>query len=129
MNRTILSLFSFFALPLAGCATGSSAPLTAGDRISERGDTIADYGDAWTSGQQSVDRGTRMVEESSREAERARERLASARTDITREETRLREADASRIAGERLIADGTQQMRRAEEDYSAIRSGAAAIRN
>ncbi|HSG56839.1 MAG TPA: hypothetical protein VLA45_15430 [Paracoccaceae bacterium] len=129
MNKTILSLIAVSALLLAGCATGGSAPLTAGERISERGDAIADYGDAWTSGQQNVDRGTRMVEQSSDQAEQARNRIASARTDIAREEARLREADASRIAGVRLIADGTAQMRRAEEDYSAIRSGPAATRN
>ena len=103
--------------------------MTAGERISERGAAIADYGDAWSSGQVSVDRGTRMVEVGTREAERARERMATARADITKEETKLREAEASRIAGQRLIADGTAQMRRAEDDYSTIRSGPAATRN
>ncbi|MCL6249611.1 hypothetical protein M3P36_00915 [Altererythrobacter sp. KTW20L] len=129
MTRSILSLSALSALLLAGCATGGSAPMTAGERISERGAAIADYGDAWSSGQDSVNRGTRMVEQGNRQAEQARSRIAKARTDLTREETRLREADASRIAGERLIADGTAQMRRAEEDYSSIRSGPAATRN
>lgn len=118
--------FSALALLLAGCASTPDAPLSPGQRITERGDAISEYGDAWTSGQANVTEGQRMVERSARDSRDAQEKLTSARGHVVEAETRLREAEAVRIAGERLIADGQLQMQRAEADYAAIRSGPAA---
>lgn len=70
--------------------------------------------------------GQRIVERSTRDARDAQEKLTGARSDVAEAETHLREAEAARIAGERLIADGQLQMQRAEADYAAIRSGPAA---
>lgn len=113
------------AILVSGCS-GGARPSTAGERISARGDSISEYGDAWTEGQRNTTRGQSMVDSSTSDAERARKRMEDARAVLTREEQNLRAADSARIEGQRMIADGTAQMRQAEAEYAAIRRGPSA---
>lgn len=124
-----IARIALLTLLLAGCSSGGTTPVTAGERIADRGETIAQYGDAWTNAEQRATEGRRLIEKGNQDAVRAERRIAQAQAEITREQGRLREAEAIRTNGERMIADGAAQMQQAEDDYEAIRSGPAAIPN
>lgn len=97
--------------------------MDAGQRMSQRGHEIGDYGSAWSDGQRDVTQGRRLVEKNSDSSVDAEKRLARARADVAKAEEQLRKAQLGRSDGERLIADGTAQMQRAESDYTAVRAG------
>jgi hypothetical protein len=127
MYRTpFIALAATSALFLGACAGSGNAPATAGERISQRGGTISQYGEAWTAGQQNVRQGEQLIGKSGTSADRARKQLSSARAEVEKAEKRLRDAETARSEGQRLVADGTYQMQRAEADYQAIRAGPSA---
>lgn len=117
------------ALWLSACAGSTNSPMDTGDRISQRGGQISDYGDAWSAGQQDVKRGAQMVEKSGKSSAHAQKQLVDARAKVTKAEARIRAAEQVKADGERLISDGTTQMKTAEADYTGIRSGPPAIGN
>lgn len=119
-----LAASSIFAL--AACAGSESSPMTTGERISQRGSQINQYGDAWSSGQADVTEGERSISRSDRSIERAQSQIADAREALANAEDRLRAAQQDREVAEQLVANGTVEMRQAEQDYAAVRAGPSA---
>ncbi|MFN7175351.1 MAG: hypothetical protein ACK4MX_00525 [Thermaurantiacus sp.] len=127
MNKIpFVAIAATSALFLSACAGSGTAPMTAGERISQRGGTISEYGEAWTAGQKNVRQGERLIDKGSTNADRARKQLSDARKQVAQAEQRLRDAENSKTDGQRLVSDGTSQMQRAEADYAVIRSGPSA---
>jgi len=125
MNKLIISI-AVFTLFAGACST-SPHSLNAGERISQRGGSIGEFGDAWSSGQKGVRDGEKLVGKSSDNLAEAERDLTRARARVARAEQEITEASADRIAGQRLIHDGTVQMQQAEADYIAIRAGPSAV--
>lgn len=126
-RHLILAMAVISPLLLGACSSTGSSSMDAGQRISQRGHEIGDYGAAWSDGQRDVRQGRRLVEKNSDSSVDAEKRLARARADVAKAEEQLRKAQLGRSDGERLIADGTAQMQRAEADYTAVRAGPPAI--
>lgn len=58
----VIAASSLLALvALGACADNANAPLTIGERISERGSQIGQYGEAWSAGQDDVMQGERAI--------------------------------------------------------------------
>ena len=124
LHLAAIAASSIFAL--AACAGNENSPMTTGERISQQGSQINQYGDAWSSGHADVAEGERSIERSNRSIERAESQMADARESLARAEDRLRAAQQDKGAAERLVAEGNNEMRQAEEDYAAVRAGSSA---
>ena len=122
-NIPLLALAASSLLALGACTDNANAPLTTGERISERGSQIGRYGEAWSAGQDDVVQGERAIQKSNESIELARSQIADANGALATAEERLREAQEDKENAERWIADGKDQMDRAEESYEAVRDG------
>ncbi|MBB3034692.1 hypothetical protein [Alteriqipengyuania lutimaris] len=125
-NLPLLTIAASSLLAVGACANNSNAPLTTGERISERGSQIGQYGDAWSAGQDDVVQGERAIQKSNETIERARSQIADANEALAKAEDRLREAQEDKENAERQVADGNDQMDRAEESYEEVRDGPSA---
>mgnify|MGYP001252019854 CR=1 FL=1 len=125
-NLPLLAIAASSMLALGACADNANAPLTTGERISERGSQIGQFGDAWSAGQDDVAQGERAIQKSNESIERARSQIADANGAVAKAEDRLREAQENKENAERQVADGKDQMDRAEESYETVRDGPSA---
>jgi hypothetical protein len=123
----LLALSAASPLLLSACASSDGAPMDTGERLSQRGGAISDYGASWTNGEKDFRQGQRLVERSGKDSSDAEKRLARAREQVASAEAQIRSAQVERSSGERMMADGTAQMQRAEADYTAVRTGQPVI--
>lgn len=124
LPRLAITASAIFAL--GACTDNANAPLTTGERISERGSQIGQYGDAWSAGQEDVAQGERVIEKSNESIKRAQSQIADANEALAKAEDRLREAKRNKEDAERLVTDGNKQMGRAEDNYETVRDGPSA---
>ena len=115
------AIFAICTLLLGACASSPDSPLDTGELITQRGDRISGYGSAWSAGQQKVANGEKMVRNGTSSLEKAQERLANAQQAVSEAEAKVRSAEADKVTGQMLIAQGNQEMLRAEENYTAAR--------
>lgn len=114
-------------LMLAACSSGGGKSLDVGERMSARGASIAGRGEAWTGGQRDVAKGQQLIDKSAGRLTNGEKDLRKAQERVTRAQRDIQTAQADRVAGERLVSDGMAQMRRAEADYTDIRTQPSAV--
>ena len=127
MNKQLLLAIAISSGLLLGACSTTPSPMNAGQRISQRGGEISTYGDAWTAGRHDLEQGQGLVDKSSKKAADGEKDLVRAREQVAKAEAQILAAQTDRANGEQLMTDGTAQMRRAEANYSAVRTGPPAI--
>lgn len=93
MMKARTGILLALAMLLGACAHRQESPPTYGEAMQERGQVNKEVGDKWERGNEKVQRGTRMIEDSSKD----------------------------RAEGERLVREGRNEMRAAEDEGRRVR--------